>query len=576
MIQKPLLSVENLSVEFSSDAGLVKALENVSFQLYHSQTIGLVGESGSGKSVTALSIMGLLPKTSARITSGKIMFEHPNWGTTDLLTLSEAQMQKVRGLYLSMIFQEPMTSLNPVKRCGFQVEEALLWHGVVKPGEARRKVLSLFEEVKLPAPERIFMAWPHELSGGQQQRVMIAMAMACKPALLIADEPTTALDAKIQNNILDLIAHLQTKHGMSVIFITHDLGVVSRIANNVAFMLNGSIVESGQVDLLHRNPTHPYTKALIACRPEQGVRPERLAIVSDFEKADEMSASVPSEQPAERAKRHMAIYSQNPILRIKGLKTHFVTSRNLFGKALKYYEAVDNLSFEVFRGETLGLVGESGSGKTTLGRTIMRLIDPASGQINYRGEELTKLSGKALKDFRRKIQIIFQDPYSSLTPGIQVGKALMEPMRVHRIMSSDKERKKKVIAMLERVNLEEQHFYRYPHEFSGGQRQRIAIARALVLNPEFIICDEPVSALDVSVQAQVLNLLNDLKRDFGLTYLFISHDLTIVRYMSDRIMVLQNGKLIELQEADQLFINPANDYTRELITYYKAGNASTA
>jgi peptide/nickel transport system ATP-binding protein len=568
MNQNPLLSVENLSVEFLSDAGLVRALQNVSFDLQAGQTLGLVGESGSGKSVTALSIMGLLSKTNARITSGKILFQHPQWGRTDLLTLGEEQMGKVRGLYISMIFQEPMTSLNPVKRCGLQVEEALLWHGVAKPKEARKKVLDLFEEVKLPNPARVFRAWPHELSGGQQQRVMIAMAMACNPALLIADEPTTALDAKVQNSILDLMAQLQQRHAMSMIFITHDLGVVSRVASQAAVMLNGRIVEARPVGDLLSNPVHPYTKALIACRPEPGLRPLRLAIVSDFENEDEKSTLIPSEHSAERANRHLSIYSQEPVLRVKGLKTHYVTKRNLFGKALKHFDAVDNLSFDMFRGETLGLVGESGSGKTSLGRTLMRLIDPAAGKIVYQGEDLTKISGRALKNFRRKIQIIFQDPYSSLTPGVQIGKALVEPMRVHSILKNDKERKMKVFGLLELVGLEERLFYRYPHEFSGGQRQRIAIARALVLNPEFIICDEPVSALDVSVQAQVLNLLNDLKRDFGLTYLFISHDLAIVRFMSDRIMVMHNGKMLELQEADQLFINPANEYTRELISYH--------
>jgi len=564
----PLLSVENLSVEFLSDADVVKAVQNISFDLHKGQTLGLVGESGSGKSVTALSVMGLLSKTNARITSGKIWFQHPQWGRTDLLTLSEERLGKVRGLFISMIFQEPMTSLNPVKRCGLQVEEVLRWHRVANSKEARRRVLELFEEVKLPNPARVFGAWPHELSGGQQQRVMIAMAMACNPVLLIADEPTTALDAKVQSSILDLMVHLQQKHAMSMIFITHDLGVVSRIASNAAVMLNGRIVESGPVGDLLSNPGHPYTKALIACRPKPGMRPLKLAVVSDFETPREPTSLALSEHPADRAKRHLSIFSQKPLLKVQGLKTHFVTKRNLFGKAQKYFEAVENLSFEIFKGETLGVVGESGSGKTSLGRTLIRLIDPAAGRITYQGSDLTNVSGSKLKDFRRKIQIIFQDPYSSLTPGVQIGAALMEPMRVHKILNNDKERKRKVVGLLERVNLEERHFYRYPHEFSGGQRQRIAIARALVLNPEFIVCDEPVSALDVSVQAQVLNLLNDLKRDFGLTYLFISHDLPVVRYMSDRILVMHNGKLVELQEADQLFVNPSNEYTRELISYH--------
>lgn len=565
MQQKPLLTVESLSVEFTSEEGVVQAVREVSFSLGAGETMGLVGESGSGKSVTALSIMGLLSRRAARVTGGHIWFEHPELGRLDLLQLSDRQMQQVRGRHIGMIFQEPMTSLNPVKRCGEQVEEVLLWHRQARGGEAKQRVLKLFEEVRLPQPERIFRAYPHQLSGGQRQRVMIAMAIACKPRLLIADEPTTALDVTVQNSILDLLQQLQQSHGMSVIFITHDLGVVGLIASRAAVMLRGSIVEQGSIKKIFKSASHPYTRALVACRPGRGDRPLRLPVVKDFLEAGDDLPEVFIEASEARRKRHHRIYAQEPVLEVNDLTTRFVTRRSFFGKALRHQDAVDGVSFSVYCGETLGLVGESGCGKTTLGRSIMRLVEPSGGRIIYRGIDLAALSAAGLKKFRPRLQIIFQDPYSSLTPGMPIGKAIVEPMRVHGILANERERREKVLSLLERVGLEARHFYRYPHEFSGGQRQRIAIARALALQPEFIICDESVSALDVSVQAQVLNLLNELKEDFNLTYIFISHDLSVVRYMADRILVMQAGKMVELGEADALYASPRQDYTLKLI-----------
>ncbi len=562
-----LLSVENLSIGFSTDSGTLNAVKGVSFSIAPGETLGLVGESGSGKSVSSLAVMRLLPRKSTIISSGSILFECQGTASTDILNLSEIEMQGIRGNNIGMIFQEPMTSLNPVKRCGSQVIEGLLWHKKAGLKEAREKVLHLFNEVKLPDPARTFAKYPHELSGGQRQRVMIAMAIACDPLLLIADEPTTALDVTVQKSILELLGELQVKHGMSILFISHDLGVVSRVAKRVAIMRQGEIVEQGEVNQIFSQPRHPYTMGLIACRPSLSARPLKLPTVSDFETGNDSSMSgIVNESIEARKIRHEGIYSAPPVLEIKNLMAGFAVKKNLLGKPIEWFHAVNNVSFGVYKGETLGLVGESGCGKTTLGRSLLRLFRFNSGQVVYKGVDLAGLKSEELRKMRPRLQIIFQDPYSSLTPGIQVGNAIMEPMKVHGIGNNDKERKTRVISLLERVGLQPAHFYRYPHEFSGGQRQRVCIARALALNPEFIICDESVSALDVSVQAQVLNLLNELKREFGLTYIFISHDLSVVKFMADRIMVMQAGNIAELAEADQLYNNPENEYTRKLIS----------
>ncbi len=567
MQKSPLMSIRNLSIGFETDEGFVQAVEHVNFDLQAGETLGLVGESGSGKSVTALSVMRLLPRRTSKITTGEILFQHPEKGEIDLLRVSENKMQHIRGNYIGMIFQEPMTSLNPVKRCGVQVMESILWHRKSGEKDARNKVLQLFEEVKLPDPRKTFRKYPHELSGGQRQRVMIAMAIACDPLMLIADEPTTALDVTVQKNILQLIGELQIRHNMSVLFISHDLGVIHEVADQAAIMRKGEIVENGNVKELFRNPQHPYSKGLVACRPGIHVRPYHLPVVADFEKSgDSVQGFLAIEEdPEERLKRHDKIYSQSPVLEVKSLKSGFVTRKNFWGKPKDWFHAVDDVSIRVYKGETLGLVGESGCGKTTLGRTLLRLFEPIAGEVVYKGTDLAKLKSDALRKLRPRIQIIFQDPYSSLTPGIQVGIAMIEPMRIHGIGKNDTERKKTIIDLLIKVGLEEKHYYRYPHEFSGGQRQRICIARALALQPDFIICDESVSALDVSVQAQVLNLLNDLKREFDLTYIFISHDLSVVKFMSDRIMVMQHGKIVESGEADELYKNPKKSYTKELI-----------
>jgi peptide/nickel transport system ATP-binding protein len=583
MEKKVLLEVKNLVTEFRTEDTVVKAVNNISFTLHKGETIGIVGESGSGKSVTSLSAMRLIPNPPGRIANGEIIFHSDTKGAVDLTKLSEKEMRAFRGNEIAMIFQEPMTSLNPVFTCGDQVMEAIMLHQKISKQEAKAKTIELFKEVQLPRPENIFETYPHQISGGQKQRVMIAMAMSCNPSLLIADEPTTALDVTVQKTILELMQKLQQEHEMGLMFITHDLGVIAELADKVVVMYKGKIVEQGNVMDIFSNPQHPYTKGLLACRPPLNRRLHLLPTVSDFMRVEEDGTVTESDKSVkevtdklvvtaqEREKHLKDIYSQQPILQVKNVKTYFPISKGVFGKSTEYVKAVDDVSFDVYPGETLGLVGESGCGKTTLGRTILRLIEPTAGEIIYNGKNIAELSAKELREIRKDMQIIFQDPYSSLNPRITIGEAIMEPMKVHGILGNDKERKDRVLELLSRVNMPAEHFYRYPHEFSGGQRQRICIARALALNPQFIICDESVSALDVSVQAQVLNLLNELKKEFKFTYIFISHDLSVVKFMSDRMVVMNKGKIEEMGYADDIYSNPQTEYTRKLISAIPKG-----
>jgi peptide/nickel transport system ATP-binding protein len=566
--ENTILSLNDLSIAFSHEGKEHIAVDHISFELERGSTLGIVGESGSGKSLTSLAIMGLVPKPNGKINSGSIIFNTPEGEKSDLLQFPEKEMRHWRGKRIAMIFQEPMTSLNPAYRCGKQVMENILEHEKLTLGQARKRTLDLFREVMLPDPESAFKAYPHQVSGGQKQRVMIAMALACNPDILIADEPTTALDVTVQKTILELLRTLQKKHNISLIFISHNLDVIAEIAANVLVMYQGKIVEKGPIAQIFNHPQHPYTKGLLACRPPLGKRPVRLKTISDFIGGNESEIFITH---SDRIQQHSKLYTANPILQAEGINTFFTTKRNLAGKPTKQFKAVNNVSFDVYPGETLGLVGESGCGKTTLGRTILRLVEPTSGNTIYKNIQVNDLKADDLRNLRKKLQIIFQDPYSSLNPRITIGEAIIEPMRIHNLHGSENSRKAKVSELLQKVGLEASHYGRYPHEFSGGQRQRICIARALAVEPEFIICDESVSALDVSVQAQVLNLLNDLKKEFGLTYLFISHDLSVVRYMSDRLMVMKNGEIQEMGEADEVYTNPQSEYTRILLNAIPKG-----
>ncbi len=573
-----VLEVRQLTTEFRSEQYTIRAVDGVSFRLERGRTLGIVGESGSGKSVTALSIMRLVPTPPGRIVEGEVLFHHRDGTVVDLLQLPERQMQRYRGNRIAMIFQEPMTSLNPVFRCGDQVMEALMLHRKLDRKQARQRTLELFAEVGLPEPELILERYPHQLSGGQKQRVMIAMAISCEPDILIADEPTTALDVTVQATILDLMRQLQRSHQMALIFISHDLGVIAEIADDVAVMYKGRIVEYGPLEHIFTDPQHPYTKGLLACRPRLDRKLRILPTVRDF--MEELPDGTIRERlhisvhhyidtltlsESDLQQRRAALEQQPILLQVENLHVHFPVRRGLFGRVQGYVRAVDGVSFTIRCGETLGLVGESGSGKTTTGRALLRLIEPTDGRILFNGLDVRSLSGPELKALRRQMQIIFQDPYASLNPRLSIGSALMEVLRVHKLFSSDRERREYVFWLLHKVGLEPRHFWHYPHEFSGGQRQRIGIARALAVQPRFIVCDEPVSALDVSVQAQVLNLLVELRQEFGLTYLFITHDWSVVKFISDRIAVMHAGRIVEIGDAEALYANPQHEYTRRLI-----------
>ncbi|MBL6950451.1 MAG: ABC transporter ATP-binding protein [Bacteroidales bacterium] len=572
---KNLLDVENLKVTFSSDGLKECAVDDISFSMRQSEILGIVGESGSGKSVTALSVLGLIQQPPGLVSAKAISFKDPYRGEVRLDTLSEKELQAVRGRSISMIFQEPMTSVNPVYTCGNQVLETIRQHLDISRKEAKRSVLQLFEEVRLPDPPGIYRAYPHQLSGGQKQRVMIAMAISCDPTILIADEPTTALDVSVQKTILNLLKTLLQKRQMSILFITHDLGLISGFANRVLVMYQGKIVERGPVKTVFQYPKHPYTQGLIACRPQADIRLRTLPTVEDFmQKANETCHCKERSDEAnrkniitakDRKTAHEKLYRNEPVLRVEGVVKVFSGRGGMFSQKQAEYVAVNNVSFSVYQGETLGIVGESGSGKTTLARTVLQLIPPSEGKVFYQDQDITRLTYRKRKALYKDLQIVFQDPYSSLNPRMTIGAAILEPMKVHHLLNNERQRKAKVEKLLEKVGLTPDHFYRYPHEFSGGQRQRICIARALALEPQLIICDESVSALDVSIQAQILNLLNGLKRDFHLTYIFISHDLNVVKYMSDRLIVMKEGKIVEIGDPEEIYHDPKSEYTKILL-----------
>lgn len=557
-MESELLEIQDLSLTIDEN----EILKKISLSLPKGKILGIVGESGSGKSITSLAIMGLLPKTSKISGESKILFNNGN-ETVDLLKLKPNEIRNFRGNEISMIFQEPMTSLNPSLKCGEQVEESIRLHLKLDQSKSKKRVIELFEKVMLPTPERIYNSYPHQLSGGQRQRVMIAMAVSCNPKILIADEPTTALDVTVQRAILDLIRQLQQESDMSCLFISHDLGVIAEVCDEVAVMYKGEIVEHGSVNEIFNHPKESYTKGLIACRPRLETRYKELPTIADFIKDDDFKAEIYSAE--ERKDFQLRIYSQPPILEVRNLSKYFYNKPSIFGKEQISVIAVDDMNFKVYPGETLGLVGESGSGKTTLSRTVLLLEKPTAGEIFYHGKDIVNLSKSEVRKLRKEIQIIFQDPYSSLNPRMTVSEILTAPMKVHSIGKNKSERIERAAELLEKVGLKSSDLKKYPHEFSGGQRQRIGIARALALEPKFIICDESVSALDVSVQAQVLNLLNGLKEEFGLTYIFISHDLAVVKYMSDQLLVMQHGRQMELADADEVYSNPKTNYTKELI-----------
>lgn len=562
MLKKEILSIKDLSISFKNGSEENRVIHNISYVLNKNEILGIVGESGSGKSVSSLAIMGLLPKKISTIPTGEIWFQNEN-----LAMLSQKELRSIRGKDIAMIFQEPMSSLNPSMTCGAQVSEIILRHTKLSRAKTKLEVLSLFEQVKLPDPELTYQKYPHEISGGQKQRVMIAIAIACQPKILIADEPTTALDVTVQKEIISLLRSLQESTEMSIIFISHDLSLVSEIADRVLVMYQGKIVEQGDAISIFKSPKHNYTKALIGSKPSLNVRLKQLPTVEDF-MSDRLPNAVVTKE--DRLRHHKQLYMRPPLLEVKNIKKTYFSNIG-FMKKPNVFTAVNDVSFKLYEGETLGLVGESGCGKSTLGNAILQLDKATSGTLIYKGNDITNLSPRDLKILRKEIQIIFQDPYSSLNPRMTVGKSIMEPMQVHGLYKTPKERKEKALDILERVGLTVEQFNRYPHEFSGGQRQRIGIARTIAVQPKLIVCDESVSALDISVQAQVLNLLNELKAKFGFTYIFISHDLSIVKYMSDQLLVMKEGCIEELGDADEIYKNPKRSYTKKLINAIPKG-----
>ena len=555
MATKKILDVLGLTISFGENKQKTSVVHDIDFSLYENEILAIVGESGSGKSVTSKAIMGLLQDKNTHI-KGRINFEE-----TSLLSLSSKEFAKLRGNDIAMIFQEPMSALNPSLTCGFQVAEILLHHKKVSASEVKKEVLQLFEKVKLPRPQDMYTSYPHQISGGQMQRVVIAMAIACKPKLLIADEPTTALDVTVQKEILQLLKDLQKQTGMSMLFISHDLALVCELADRVLVMYKGDIVEKGTVKEIFEAPKKPYTKALLGSRPKLDVRYKVLPTIASIKDNSFIPQSITSQQ---RAKKHQKIYTKTPLLRVENVGKSYFSKVGVFGQKQEI-KAVNGISFDVFEGETLGLVGESGCGKSTLGKVILQLEKATKGSIFYKGKEITSLKSKDLRSLRKDIQLIFQDPYSSLHPRKIIGQAIIEPMEVHGIGSSKKQRKEKAMELLSRVGLEASYFHRYPHQLSGGQRQRVGIARTIAMEPKLVICDESVSALDISVQAQVLNLLNELKEDFGFTYIFISHDLAVVKYMADQLLVMNKGAIEEIGDADEIYANPVKQYTKKLI-----------
>lgn len=566
----PLLEIKKLTIQFPQSKDSHPAVDHINLTVQRGETLGIVGESGSGKSLTALAIMQLLAK-QAQLTTGEIVLHLKDTENIVLNQLPEKALHKLRGNHIAMIFQEPMTALNPVMRCGKQLSEVLRLHKKLGRKEAYAQSLQLLNEVKLLNPEKVYKAYPHQLSGGQKQRVMIAMAMACKPALLIADEPTTALDVQVQQAIVDLIKDLKKKYQTTTLFISHDLNLVSNLADRIAVVYHGKIVEEAPVQELFTNPKHAYTKGLMECRPPVDKRLKQLPLLEDFlasdtlKRTEHLYSAENIISPLTRKYQHTKLYAQQPILSVKNLMVSYPVKKIFWGKTKEHFDAVNQVSFELYRGETLGLVGESGCGKTTLSRSLLLLNAATFGSIRYQNQDILQYNRAQQMAYRKKVQIIFQDPYGSLNPRLTAGQTILEPMKAHGLLLP-KQRKNKVQELLDQVGLSEDAFNRYPHEFSGGQRQRISIARALAVEPEILICDESVSALDVSVQAQILNLLNRLKEELNLTYIFISHDLSVVRYMADRIMVMQAGKLVETNEADLLFTNPKHSYTQQLLS----------